>query len=212
MAIQKTDAILLKKRNFRETSFILTFFTRDFGKVHGVLKGARGARARGSITPLFFSLVQIVYYEKKKSDLFIISQCEPQESFLDILKEWDRASAAYYMLEVVDAFTEMGDASGDIFENLLSSLKALDSKKDPSAVSRLFEVRLLMSVGLWPGSETFKLTKGALSTLSCFETTTCQVSSKINLTREVGEEIKKVTSKIIENNLDKPLKTARIFK
>jgi len=211
MAIQKTEAILLKKRDLRETSFILTFFTRDFGKVHGVLKGARGARARSGLTPLFFSLAQIVYYEKKKSDFFIISQCEPQKSFLNILKEWDRASIAYYMLELVDVFIEPGEASEEIFENLLNSLNALDDRKEPGAVARLFEVRLLKSLGLWPGSESLKLTKGASSTLSYFENTACQVSSKIKLTREVGTEIKKITTKIIEDNLDRPLKTARIF-
>ena len=212
MTIQKTDAILLKKRDLRETSFILTFFTKDYGKVHGVLKGARGARARSGITPLFFSLSQIVYYEKKKSDFFIISQCESQETFFNILQEWGRAAAAYYMLELVDVFTEIGQSSQDTFENLLTSLKALDNKKEPAVVARLFEVRFLMSLGLWPGSESFKLTKGALSTLSCFESSEPQLSSKIKLTREVGVEIKKIMGSIIEDNLDKPLKTARIFK
>ncbi len=211
MAIQKTDAILLKKRDLRETSFILTFFTRDFGKVHGVLKGARGSRARSGINPLFFSLVHIVYYEKKKSDLFIVSQCEPQETFLNILKEWDRASVAYYMLELIDTFIEIGEPSKEIFENLLDSLKGLDTKKESSAVARLFEVRFLIALGLWPGSESLKLTKGALSTLSCFENSTRDISSKIKLIGEVEAEIKNITAKIIEDNLDRPLKTARIF-
>ena len=79
MAIQKTDALLLRKKDLRETSLILSFFTRDFGKINGVLKGVRGSRARGNANPLYFSLDQIVFYEKKKSDLFIISQCDTQE-------------------------------------------------------------------------------------------------------------------------------------
>ena len=65
MAIQKTEAILLRKRDLRETSLILSFFTRDFGKIHGVLKGARGTRARIGVNPLYFSLEEIIFYEKK---------------------------------------------------------------------------------------------------------------------------------------------------
>lgn len=211
MAIQKTDAVLLKKKDLRETSLILTFFTRDFGKVHGVLKGARGSRARSSVNPLFFSLDQIIFYEKEKKDFFIISQCETQESFLNILKDWERASVAYYILELVDVFTEPGSGGESVFESLLNSLRSLDSKKEAGAIARLFEVRFLIAMGLWPGSESFKLTKGAASTLSCFERGVWQVSSKIKLTRGVDEEIKGITAKIIADNLDRPLKTMKIF-
>ena len=87
----------------------------------------------------------------------------------------------------------------------------MDTKKESSAVARLFEVRFLIALGLWPGSESLKLTKGALSTLSCFENSTRDISSKIKLIGEVEAEIKNITAKIIEDNLDRPLKTARIF-
>jgi DNA repair protein RecO (recombination protein O) len=212
MAIQKTEAILLKKRDLRETSLILTFFTRDFGKVNGILKGARGSRARSNANPLFFSLDQIVFYEKKKSDLFIISQCEAQQIFLNILKDWDRAAAAYYILELVDVFTEPGMSAGDIFEGLLRSLVSLNSDKEPGGVARLFEVKFLMALGLWPGSGEFNLTKGSASTLARFEKDSWQNGSRIKLTRDVGEEIKKITSGLIKENLDRPLKTTAVFK
>lgn len=211
MAIQKTDAVLLRKRDLRETSLILTFFTRDFGKVHGVLKGARGSRARTEANPLFFSLDQVVFYEKKKSDLFIISQCTAQRIFLNILKEWNRVSVAYYILELIDVFTEPGEKIEEIFEALLNSLRSLDDKKEPNSVARLFEIRLLGSLGLWPGSDVFQLTKGAMTTLKRFEGNDWTGSSKIKLTHEVGEEIKKITREIIEDNLDRPLKTLRMF-
>lgn len=212
MAIQKTDAVLLKKKDLRETSLILTFFTRDFGKVNGVLKGARGSRARSNINPLFFNLGQIIFYEKKKSDLFIISQCETHEIFLNILKDWERASVAYYILELLDVFTEPGEKIEALFEDLSNSLRSLDSKKDATAIARLFEVKLLLALGLWPGSESFKLTKGASSTLARFEGGSWQSSSNMKLTREVGEDIKKITGEIIRDNINRPLKTIKMFK
>jgi len=211
MTIRTQDAVLLKKKDFRETSFILTFYTRDFGKVHGLLKGARGARARGDLNPLFFGLNRIVYYEKRKSDLFIISHCETEEIFLNILTELPRVSVAYYILELVDVFTERNGDSAEIFEILLNSLRLLNAGKEAASTARLFEVRFLISLGLWPGSESLKLTEGARSSLLHFERGDWQASSKINLTREVGEEIKKITSEIIGDNLDRPLKTLKVF-
>jgi hypothetical protein len=156
-------------------------------------------------------LAQIVFYEKERKNLFIISQCETQKIFLNILKDWGRAIVAYYILELVDVFTEPRGNCGEIFEDLLNSLSSLNDKKEPVSIARLFEVRFLMALGLWPGSQSLKLTKGALSTLASFEKNSWQNSSKINLTREIGEEIKKITGKIIAENLDKPLKTVRIF-
>lgn len=211
MPIQKTDAILLKKRDLRETSLMLTFFTRDFGKLQGVLKGARGSRARSNIKSLFFSLDQVIFYEKKGRDFFTISQCETQIFFFNILKDWGRASAGYYILELVDVFTEPGEKIEAIFEGILNSFIALDSGKEPPSIARLFEVKFLMELGLWPGNEGRNLSKGAVSTLSRFEKDAWQVSSKIKMTHEIGIELKALTRKVISDNLDRPLRTLKIF-
>jgi DNA repair protein RecO (recombination protein O) len=211
MAIQKTEAILLKKKDFRETSLILTFFTKDFGKVDGIIKGARGPRPRGDANPIFFSLDQIVFYEKKIGGISIISQCETQEVFLNILKEWARASSAYYMLELADVFTEPGGKSEEVFEALYNGFKSLDSGKEAGGITRLFEIKLLMSSGFWPGAEYFKLTKGAMSSVMHLEKEPWSRASNMKLTKDINNEIKIATGKIIEENLDRPLKTARFL-
>ena len=211
MAIQKTEAILLKKKDFRETSLILTFFTKDFGKVDGIIKGARGSRPRGDANPIFFSLDQIVFYEKKIGGISIISQCETQEVFLNILKEWGRASSAYYMLELTDVFTEPEGKSEEVFENLYNSFKSLDSGKEAGSITRFFEIKLLMALGFWPGAGYFKLTKGAMSSVMHLEKESWKATSNMKLTKDVDSEIKGITAKIIEENLDRPLKTVRFL-
>lgn len=211
MAIQKTEAILLKKKDLRETSLILTFFTKDFGKIDGIIKGARGPRPRGDANPIFFSLDQIVFYEKKRGGISIISQCETQEVFLNMLKEWRRAASAYYMLELTDAFTEPEGKSEEVFDSLYNSFRSLDSGKETAGITRLFEIKLLMALGFWPGAEYFKLTKGAMPTVMHLEKESWKAASNIKLTKDVDAEIKKITGKIIEENLDRPLKTTRFL-
>lgn len=211
MAIQKTEAILLKKKDFRETSFILTFFTKDFGKIDGILKGARGVRPRSDANPIFFSLDQVVFYEKKLGGISIISQCEAQEVFLNILKEWARTSSAYYMLELADVFTEAGDKSEDVFYSLYNSFRFLDSGKEADSITRLFEIKLLTALGLWPGAEYFKLTKGAMSSVMHLEKESWKSASNMKLTKDVNKEIQGITGKIIGENLDRPLKTLKFL-
>ena len=45
MSLQKTEAILLRRQEVRETSLMLVAFSRQLGKVQGLVKGVRGARA-----------------------------------------------------------------------------------------------------------------------------------------------------------------------
>jgi len=41
MAIEKTDAIVIRVVEFSESSCVVTLFTRDFGKIAAMAKGAR---------------------------------------------------------------------------------------------------------------------------------------------------------------------------
>ncbi|MGH7890395.1 MAG: DNA repair protein RecO, partial [Thermodesulfobacteriota bacterium] len=74
MAIQKTEAFVLKTQPFRSSSLIVTFFSRDFGKLRGVVKGVRREREmRGALYELFTHL-EILFYEKTRSDLHLVSE------------------------------------------------------------------------------------------------------------------------------------------
>ena len=39
--IIKTEAIVLNKINYGDTSMIASFFTKDYGRLSGILKGGR---------------------------------------------------------------------------------------------------------------------------------------------------------------------------
>jgi hypothetical protein len=115
------------------------------------------------------------------------------------------------MLELADVFTEPGQKLEEVFDCLLNSFKFLDSGKESESITRLFEIKLLMALGFWPGAEYFKLTKGAMSSVMHLEKESWKTASNMNLTKDVNLEVKAVTAKIIEENLDKPLKTLRFL-
>ena len=108
MAIQTTEGIVLRKQNLRETSIILKFFTRDFGKISGVIKGARGPSAAIGHNPQAFSQNSVVFYERKKSNLSTISHCDLLNFFEPIRSDLERTIYADYFLELVDTVTIEG--------------------------------------------------------------------------------------------------------
>ena len=85
--MQKTEAIILRRQEIRETSLILIAFTRDLGKIHGLVKGVRGARAAVPwyLEPL--TRQAIVVYERRRSAISLISSFDLMDAFDPIRRD-----------------------------------------------------------------------------------------------------------------------------
>ena len=155
MAIQKTVAIVLRRQDVRETSLVLTFYTRDFGKVKGLLRGVRGSRAEswGLGAMEILSCDDIIFYEPKKGDVSTVSQCDLKEFFSHMRGSLDRLAYAAYIAELLDSVTNFYDPNTEAFELLLYSLRLMDGESSPKRVARIFEIKLLHILGLMPTLE-----------------------------------------------------------
>ena len=182
MAIQKTEGILLRRQDIRETSLILTFYTKDFGKVKGIVRGVRGPRsACGGASMEIFALDDVVFYERRKSDIFTISQCDLSEFFSPIRESLEKLSYATYLIELTDSVTALGDKNREVFDLLLNSLRLLAGQASTKRVARIFEIKLLSLLGIMPtlevcvncgsavdGSSRFSMRHGGLICKKCF--------------------------------------------
>jgi DNA repair protein RecO (recombination protein O) len=151
MAIQKSQGILLRRQDLRETSIILTFYTRSFGKIRGIVRGVRGPRGQfGGGALEIAALDDLVFYERRRSDIYTVSQCDLVEYFSPLRGSLDRLSYAAYMAELMDSVTSLGDADEAAFDLLHKSLKLLCEEASPRRVARIFEIKLLFLMGLMP--------------------------------------------------------------
>lgn len=148
--IQKTDAILLKRQDLRETSLLVTFYTRGFGKIYGVMKGVRGQKGQYSISPQLFSLNELVFYERKNKDIFTISQCELRDFFAEIREGLEKTSYALYFIELINSLTPLGEKNEDLFDLLENGLRFLCGEASIKRTARIFEIKLLSLLGLMP--------------------------------------------------------------
>lgn len=149
MAIRKTEAIVLKTMPFRTSSLIVTLFSRDYGKIRGLAKGVRLEReTRGALYELFTRL-EVVYYEKTRSDLHLLSEAFLDESYEPMRAQLESITYAAYFAELVDETTEIQDAHPQLFELLDFSFRYLSSIPG-ERVARLFEIKLLREIGWLP--------------------------------------------------------------
>ena len=146
---ERAEAIVLRTQPVTESSLIVTWFTREFGKLKTLAKGARRPKSpfRGKID--LFYLDEILFLRSKRSDLHLLHDC-----FLESPHQKLRASAAAltassYACELVEIATEMEDANENIFKLLASTLKVLERRTD-AALLIWFELQLLAAAGWAP--------------------------------------------------------------
>ena len=150
MGALRAEGIVLRKYLLRETSYILVIYTREFGKIRGVLKGVRKPfpQFAGNFEPI--SLCEVIFYKKKKSVLDLITQCETIDYFNGVREDLEKLTYAGYFTEMVDAVTEDQDSDPDIFDILKGSLSMLGRATGAKRVRRIFEIKLLGALGFSP--------------------------------------------------------------
>jgi DNA repair protein RecO (recombination protein O) len=153
VAIQKTEAILLSKKDIRETSVVAAFFTKDFGKIKGLVKAVRGPQAKFGIYLHEFAVYDIVFYDRARSDTYMITQCDLLDPYTEIAQNIDKRLKAFYVLELVDKFTALRDDSAGIYELLEWMLDRLQAERFPERSMIIFQMMLLDYTGFLPQLE-----------------------------------------------------------
>jgi DNA repair protein RecO (recombination protein O) len=182
MSIHKTEAIVLKKFDFRETSLIANFYTRDFGKLSGILKGIKGEPAKFASAIESFSLNEIIFYKKRNSSLHLISQCDLKDNFSAIRNNIGRVGAASVVTELLEAIMPPEDKNEEIFRLACLSLKELEQTNNPEKIMTIFKIKILASSGFKPhfnscvscqdkilGQAKFSLSQGGLLCSRCYQ-------------------------------------------
>jgi len=151
----KTEGIVLKRTNFGEADKIVTFYTKDYGKLVALAKGVRRltSRKRGSLE--IFN--QVVFFAAKGKSLDIITEVETRQTYSQWRKDLKKVGAAYEMAEMVDRLTAEGSEQKEIYELLCSYLQRLKttSKQNLPLFVNSFGQSLLRYLGFWPKNKSF---------------------------------------------------------
>jgi len=152
--ILQTEAIVLKTFDFRETSRIAHFYTRDHGKVSGVMKGIRKEPKKFGSSVERFSVNDIVYYQYRRSDLHLISQCDLKNFFFPIRQELPKSLAAYYILELVSVMLPPEEKNVSVYDLMLDFLNTLEQSADIHTLVHFFQIKILLYSGFKPHLDT----------------------------------------------------------
>lgn len=150
MAIHRAEAIVIRTFDFRETSLIANLYTKEFGKMSGLLKGIRNEPQKFASTLEPFSHNEIIFYKKRNSALHLVSQCDLKENFNSIRGNLDKISAACVMLDLLDAIMPLEDPNEEIFSLIMNSLNMMSNYYHCDKIATIYKVKLLSLSGFKP--------------------------------------------------------------
>jgi DNA repair protein RecO (recombination protein O) len=150
--ITTTEAVVLKATKFGDSSKIVRLYTRQYGKLSVIAKGARKPMNRfGSALDPMNHVVAVVY-KKEHRDLHLLSQCDLLVSHHRLSDDMERMASALSVIELVDAVTHGEERNDLLFAMITRSLEALTTATSNAMnVFYMFEVRLLELLGYKPG-------------------------------------------------------------
>ena len=129
--IIRTKAISLHSIPFAETSKVVTFYTRDFGKLNLLAKGARRPKSKFGAALETFTYAALILYKPETPKLYILSDAEIIRSFSELSASTEKYLAGSQMIEFVLKSVDFQDPNARLFNLLISCLTALASPKLP---------------------------------------------------------------------------------
>ena len=146
----KTDAFVIKMADFSETSRVLTFYTRDFGKISVLAKGAKRLKSAFEAALDLLAHCRIVFLRKSSSSLDILTEAQLISRFQPGSKQLIHLYGGYYIAELLTALTEEYDPHPELFKYAFSTLKQLEQEQPPQLDIIQFELLLLREIGHLP--------------------------------------------------------------
>ncbi|RYI31488.1 DNA repair protein RecO [Bacillus infantis] len=176
---EKCEGIVLRTVNYGESNKIVTLYTREWGKVGVMAKGAKKPNSRlSAVTQPFtygYFLVQ------RSSGLGLMQQGEMVSSMRSIREDIFLTAYASYIVDLTDKTVEEKKPNPFHFELLHQTLNYMNEGYDPEIMVNIYEMKMLNSLGLYPvldkcsvcgstdGHFSFSIREGGLICHRCLE-------------------------------------------
>ena len=119
MSSEKASAIVLRVIEFSETSSIVKLFTREFGKVRGLAKGARRPKGPFESALDLLALCRIVFLRKSSDSLDLLTEAKLERWFRPPRGGLSNLYAAYFVAELLNELTDDGDPHPELFDRAI---------------------------------------------------------------------------------------------
>lgn len=139
-------AIVLRRRNWRETDRILTILSPTLGRKNVVAKAVRSAKSKLASHLDLLTVSQIMLTEKE--DLPTITSAEGRQVFSNFHTDYQRYRLACHMAKIIEKSTVEDLPQRELFILLTDGLTSLDNGEEIGKIWLFFLARLSLIQGV----------------------------------------------------------------
>jgi DNA repair protein RecO (recombination protein O) len=192
--IIKTEAVVLSKLNYGDSSSIVTLFTKEYGKLSAMLKGGRNPKSKLSLIVDPINYLEVIFYNNPSRDLQILSSADIKAHFHKIKEDIDKLKYAYSVIELIKNLSVEHEVNKKLFSGIIRILERMEEGNENPAVSFVrFFLFFLKELGY-----EFQLSKCA----SCGKTNLAGIELSYNY--EIGILCNKCRINYMENIIVNP--------
>ncbi len=146
--IVKTDAIVLSKLNYGDTSLIVSVYSEQYGKLSVIIKGGRNPKSRAGMIADTLNHINLVLYKKDTRDIQLLSSVDIVSHFPRIKEDIEKTQFALAIAELVKRLTVENEANKRLFKGLAKIFSLIDSDKEhPGVLFGRFYLFFLSELG-----------------------------------------------------------------
>lgn len=143
MRVYQQAAFVLHTSAYRETSLLVEAYSRNYGRVGLIAKGAR--RAKTGLRAILNPFQPLLLGWSDKGDLATLTGAEPTET--TTLLNGEALYCGFYMNELLMRLMHRHDPHERLFDAYQTALTRLQSGGEQDAALRIFEKNLLQELG-----------------------------------------------------------------
>ena len=141
----RTEAIVLRRKDFGEADRILTLFTPESGKIRAIAKGIRKPRSRKAGHLELYTRSNLLLAKGREMD--IVTQAVTVESYRPLREDLLRSTYGSYCVDLLDKFTPDEAENKSLYDLLAKALGWLADARDLALATRYYELQLLGMAG-----------------------------------------------------------------
>jgi DNA repair protein RecO (recombination protein O) len=204
MPARQSESFILQTYPFRESDLVVSFFTRDQGKLRGIARRARRPKSSFGSGLERLSHATVSYYQKENRELVSLNSCELVHSQFTLASNYEASVALDYLAEVTEQLLPPAETNERHFRLLIAVLDYLRSDGNPWTAVAYFGLWSVRLAGFLPDlrvrPESFAIAEEML-------TTPIHALAPRLWTKDTASDLRRLMNRLIEEHAERRLRT-----
>ena len=204
-----SDSFILQTYPFREADLVVSFFTRDQGKLRGVARRARRPKSNFGSGLERLSHATVSYYQKENRELVSLNSCELTQSQFALASNYESSVALDYLAEITEQLLPPNETNERHFRLLIAVLDSLHAGGNVWAAVTYFALWAVRLAGLLPDLRVSADSRAIIEEM--LVTPIQQLAARVRGPKKPAADVRRALNRLIEDHVERKLRTPAIL-